>query len=366
MLAMPQLTAAVRSSTPPRKWPRPAPKATPPACWPAPVARPQVEAGWPTLRGAAAPRYSPPPPADSFRRRCALPPFAGWLWRPSSTCTASSGTLRAHIAWRGCESAGTEAAPRHHHPLLPLRQNPTPCSLAQLSARGDALPDTSRLPLLFSRFLELRDVFDVRLCVCVGGGAGGCGAARKERSCPLPPTPDPPPASEGLFPPPPPTLLPLLLLLLLPPLLLLLPLLPTLLLLMPLVLLPLQINQFVSGWFRGAPAEAVLRGNLEDFVAYGFHCRVRYGVAAAACVCVTHSHAEVERRMLAHSQHPPKRTRAHCLPPPLAQTLEQLSAAEQRRVRSFVDDVEAAWGVRFRPGFDPALPFMAHVWEPLR
>ena len=53
-------------------------------------------------------------------------------------------------------------------------------------------------------------------------------------------------------------------------------------------------------------------------------------------------------------------------PPPPRQLPSELSQAEQGAVCRFVDEVEAAWGVRFAPGFDPGLRFMAHVWEPLR
>jgi len=34
----------------------------------------------------------------------------------------------------------------------------------------------------------------------------------------------------------------------------------------------MPMEDFLSGWFMGAPAESVLRGNVEDFVAYGFYC----------------------------------------------------------------------------------------------
>ncbi|KAL4459101.1 hypothetical protein ABPG75_013966 [Micractinium tetrahymenae] len=80
------------------------------------------------------------------------------------------------------------------------------------------------------------------------------------------------------------------------------------------------IREFLSGWFMGASADAIPRGNVEEFVAYGFHCRL----------------------------------------------LGQLSGKQRAQIRQFVDEVEAAWGVSFQPGFDPDLPFMAHVWEPLR
>ena len=33
------------------------------------------------------------------------------------------------------------------------------------------------------------------------------------------------------------------------------------------------IEEFLSGWFKGAPFEAIHRGNVEDFIAYGFYCK---------------------------------------------------------------------------------------------
>jgi hypothetical protein len=35
----------------------------------------------------------------------------------------------------------------------------------------------------------------------------------------------------------------------------------------------LTAEEYFSGWFRGAPYEAIRRGNVEDFIAYGFHAR---------------------------------------------------------------------------------------------
>ena len=35
----------------------------------------------------------------------------------------------------------------------------------------------------------------------------------------------------------------------------------------------LTADEYFCGWFRGAPPEAIRRGNVEDFVAYGFHAR---------------------------------------------------------------------------------------------
>lgn len=40
----------------------------------------------------------------------------------------------------------------------------------------------------------------------------------------------------------------------------------------------MSIEDFFSGWFHGVPAEEVRRGNVEDFVAYGFYFRTLDGL----------------------------------------------------------------------------------------
>ncbi len=35
----------------------------------------------------------------------------------------------------------------------------------------------------------------------------------------------------------------------------------------------MPMDEFLSGWFFGVPPDQVLRGNVEDFIAYGFYCR---------------------------------------------------------------------------------------------
>jgi hypothetical protein len=40
----------------------------------------------------------------------------------------------------------------------------------------------------------------------------------------------------------------------------------------------ISIEAFFSGWFHGVPFESVRRGNVEDFVAYGFYCRTMQGL----------------------------------------------------------------------------------------
>ena len=35
----------------------------------------------------------------------------------------------------------------------------------------------------------------------------------------------------------------------------------------------IPLEGFLTGWFLGSPIEAIRRGNVEDFVAYGFYSR---------------------------------------------------------------------------------------------
>ena len=35
----------------------------------------------------------------------------------------------------------------------------------------------------------------------------------------------------------------------------------------------IPLDGFLTGWFLGAPVESIRRGNVEDFVAYGFYSR---------------------------------------------------------------------------------------------
>ena len=55
-----------------------------------------------------------------------------------------------------------------------------------------------------------------------------------------------------------------------------------------------------------------------------------------------------------------------CTPHISLQLPHQLAQDYRAAVVAFVDQVEGAWGVRFTPGYDPELRFMAHLWEPLR
>jgi len=80
------------------------------------------------------------------------------------------------------------------------------------------------------------------------------------------------------------------------------------------------IKDFMSGWFLGAPFAEVARGNVEDFVAYGFYQSTWAGLGAADAATATR----------------------------------------------FVDDVERVWGIRYPGGRNDGLSFMAHLWEPLR
>ena len=82
----------------------------------------------------------------------------------------------------------------------------------------------------------------------------------------------------------------------------------------------LGVDDFFSGWFHGAPASDIKRGNVLEFIAYGFYCA----------------------------------------------RLESLAPAERADVDQYVLRVEAKRGKPFPAGTNPAATFMAHLWEPLR
>ena len=81
-----------------------------------------------------------------------------------------------------------------------------------------------------------------------------------------------------------------------------------------------DLKDFLSGWFLDCPADSIPRGNLEEFVAYGFFC----------------------------------------------QRIEEMDGEGAAAVKSFVSKVEEKWNIHFEAGYDASLQFMAHVWEPLR
>ncbi|CAL5226232.1 g9076 [Coccomyxa viridis] len=80
------------------------------------------------------------------------------------------------------------------------------------------------------------------------------------------------------------------------------------------------LEDFLRGWFLGAPFESILRNNVEEFVAYAFYCR-RW--------------SELERK-------------------------------EADQVARFTTQCEKTWNVRFQQGNNPHINFMAHLWEPLK
>lgn len=136
--------------------------------------------------------------------------------------------------------------------------------------------------------------------------------------------------------------------------------------------------------FLGAPFDVLRRGNVEDFMAYGFHGKV------CVCMCVVagvgwgaHSRQVLTgaggRRLGSLPVWPWRARPAACTlrtanPQPLhhpaprclPQVWSELSDEEAAAARAFVRRVEATWGVRFEEGYTHGLPFMAHAWEPLR
>ncbi|KFM26926.1 hypothetical protein F751_4987 [Auxenochlorella protothecoides] len=79
-------------------------------------------------------------------------------------------------------------------------------------------------------------------------------------------------------------------------------------------------EEYLTGWFFGAPLESICRENVLDYVLYGL----------------------------------------------MYKTKESTSPEELARVDAFLSKVESRWGVRLTPGHNPALRYMRHSWEPLR
>jgi len=46
----------------------------------------------------------------------------------------------------------------------------------------------------------------------------------------------------------------------------------------------IPLDGFLTGWFLGAPIESIRRGNVEDFVAYGFYSRYMHELPANVSV----------------------------------------------------------------------------------
>ncbi|KAK9841742.1 hypothetical protein WJX81_000194 [Elliptochloris bilobata] len=82
----------------------------------------------------------------------------------------------------------------------------------------------------------------------------------------------------------------------------------------------MSVKQFFSGWFLGAPFESLKRGNIEDFIAYGFYCK----------------------------------------------RPDELAPEARQQLSEYIDRIEEVWDVCFKEGHTPGLRFMAHLWEDLR
>ena len=97
----------------------------------------------------------------------------------------------------------------------------------------------------------------------------------------------------------------------------------------------------------GAPFESLKRGNIEDFIAYGFYCQRPDDLAP-----------EVRGPLQALHKGSCAGGRQH---------LRALRAVQVRRQLSeYITRIEAVWGVHFEEGRTPGLRFMAHLWEDLR
>ncbi|CAL8466496.1 g6032 [Coccomyxa elongata] len=80
------------------------------------------------------------------------------------------------------------------------------------------------------------------------------------------------------------------------------------------------IQDFLSGWFHGVPFNQIWRGNVLDFIAYGFYCK----------------------------------------------RVEDLTPEQLERSEVYMEEIERKFGVSFPPGRNTSITFMAHLWEPLR
>lgn len=63
----------------------------------------------------------------------------------------------------------------------------------------------------------------------------------------------------------------------------------------------IPLDGFLTGWFLGAPVESIRRGNVEDFVAYGFYSRYMHQlpphVSSPHALCMPISLADTEGTM---------------------------------------------------------------------
>eukprot|EP00887_Chlorella_sp_A99_P006932 scaffold2.g6932.t1 len=160
-----------------------------------------------------------------------------------------------------------------------------------------------------------------------------------------------------------------------------------------------SLDDFLSGWFLGTPADRIPRGNVEEFVIYGFYARPPAELAPAEAGAVAAFLARVEERwgaafppgagpgnlfgVLMPPGRAPRGGRPGAFQPP--GPLPASAAAAQRCWQSLPLDPAVCCpriprcpptrpasrlfppAAAFHPalGYDPSLRFMAHIWEPL-
>lgn len=117
-------------------------------------------------------------------------------------------------------------------------------------------------------------------------------------------------------------------------------------------------NAYVSKWFKDTPANHVRLGNLQEMLAYGFFYSTKCSLEARNLW----SAVQIMSRQLAELAAPPKSTingwgdfETHntCLQP--------ISSAD-----TWTSEVDEGQGcLKIEEGYEPGLPFMAHLWEPL-
>lgn len=114
----------------------------------------------------------------------------------------------------------------------------------------------------------------------------------------------------------------------------------------------MRMDEFLSGWFQGVPAEQIKRRNVEDFVAYGFYCRKMEQLSPEVLLEICAAICAVHPQILFYGGRAWGKHVSH---------LQMRQAVCQ-----FVRQVEEAFGGRLKDGWNPNISFMAHMWEPLR
>lgn len=82
----------------------------------------------------------------------------------------------------------------------------------------------------------------------------------------------------------------------------------------------LDIDEFLQGWFCGNKASDIRKGNMIEFIAYGFYCK----------------------------------------------KMEALTEEEHEQIEEFLVNTAKCWNISFKEGYDPQVRFMGHTLEPVK